>query len=322
MLRIITIIFTCIIFLEGCKSPLEKFIFTPLTTEELDEIVKKDKSFLTTYSIIEEKSNKLFKTADSAKYKEITYLRLHNYLSQISNKNINSAITSDAREDWSRIHNRYNNQVDSMIVEWENHLKNNSPESLCSINYFGYNTEKVRVKNKIIENLKIKFKIKALNFNIDSIFASYTLVDSSYFNGTDTTNIYVPYPFEYKRLVRDSIITSIIHTQLPGDTINYQNQLKKGEKILLVKLNSVYAKGVCYNTDSIRNNIPSNILTIIDSRKTTDEFFDENIYRNFIIREYLDPEFPSQEAFVRNSIENYHKTLDTLVYSYIHYNQL
>ena len=60
MSRLIYIIFISIIFLEGCKSPLEKFIFSPLTTQELDKIVEEDVSFLNTYSLIESKSNQIF----------------------------------------------------------------------------------------------------------------------------------------------------------------------------------------------------------------------------------------------------------------------
>lgn len=322
MPRIIIIIFTCIIFLEGCKSPLEKFIFTPLTTQELDQIVKTDKSFLNTYSIIEEKSNKTFSSSDSAKYKQITYLRLHNYLKQITNKDINSTITSDARADWLSKYNRYNSAVDSIIKQWENYLNNNSPQALCSVNYIGYSTEKVRVNNKIIENIRLKFKLKALKFSLDSVYANYTLADSTYFNDTLPGNRFTTYPFNYTRILRDSIVTSIIHNQLPTDNSSYNSNLKDTNKFILTGIESVFANNKCYNTDSLRKEIPYNVLSIIDGRNSTQEYFDETIYRDFIIKEFIDSAFPSQEAFVGNCIENYHKTLDTLVYSYIHYNQL
>ncbi|MDO4735446.1 MAG: hypothetical protein Q4B21_00275, partial [Bacteroidia bacterium] len=141
MPRIIIIIFTCIIFLEGCKSPLEKFIFTPLTTQELDKIVAQDKSFLHTYAIIEEKNNYVFTKNDSLRFQGITYLRLHNYIKEFSNKKNNALITSNARENWLYRYNRYNSQVDSVINFWENHIKANSPDSVCNINYLGHKIE-------------------------------------------------------------------------------------------------------------------------------------------------------------------------------------
>ena len=151
MSRLIYIIFISIIFLEGCKSPLEKFIFSPLTTQELDKIVEEDVSFLNTYSLIESKSNQIFSSKDSSRFKGITYLRLHNYLKEISNKHNNSIITSNARSEWSERYNRYNNQVDSVIVGWEKFISASSPDSLASIRYLGYKQHKASVQNNIIK---------------------------------------------------------------------------------------------------------------------------------------------------------------------------
>lgn len=322
MSRLIYIIFLSIIFLEGCKSPLEKFIFSPLTTQELDKIVEEDVSFLNTYSLIESKSNQIFSSKDSSRFKGITYLRLHNYLKEISNKHNNSIITSNARSEWSERYKIYNSQVDSVIKNWEKFITASSPDSLASIQYIGYKTEKIRVKNKITNNIRLQFKIKSLKQNIDSVKAIYALVDSSLMIIPDSTNTGNIFKIEYKRRVRDSVITSVIFN--PAEShINTDSLIENNLFFIGTSVESVYSDNICYNKDTIRNMVPQNVLTLIDNKEnSTQTFFDETIYRDLIIREQINPNFLSQEAYVKNSLENYHKNLDTLVYNYINYNQL
>ncbi len=306
------IIIIALIFLEGCTSPLEKFIFTPLTTKELDKIVKQDKSFLSTYSLIEEKSNKTFSSYDTLRFKSITYQRLHNYIKEISNKSSNTIITSDARSRWIEKYNKYNRQTDSIVKYWENYLIENSPNSLSVVEYQNFKTEKIRVLNKIVNNIRLKFKIKALKFSIDSLFVTYYISD---------TLCRYRFSFDYKRKIRDSVITNVIPNST-NDSINLESLLGKQSTIISAEINSVFSNGKCFNLDSLTNDIPSSVFTLISSRDSSDTFYDETVYRDIIIKEFIDPSFPSQEAFIKNSLENYHKNLDTLVYNYINYNQL
>ncbi|MDO4736657.1 MAG: hypothetical protein Q4B21_06540, partial [Bacteroidia bacterium] len=169
--------------------------------------------------------------------------------------------------------------------------------------------------------IRLKFKIKAPKFNIDSLFVKYTISDSITIK-SDSNKIFTSIPFEYRRIIRDSIITSIIFNP-DLDSIRFDSIFNNNTTKVNFDIISVYKGAKCYNRDSIRKEIPINVLTIIDNKNNTENpYFDETIYRDLIIREQINPNFSSQEATVKNSIENYYKVLDTLVYSYIHYNRL
>jgi hypothetical protein len=77
---------------------MEKSVIEPLTSKELDKVVRKDKSFLATYSIVEGMSNHIYTPQDSARWKSITYARLHNYVKTIESAELNSPLFAQLRE--------------------------------------------------------------------------------------------------------------------------------------------------------------------------------------------------------------------------------
>ena len=135
MFRIIIAYICSVILLVGCQSPLEKSVLEPLTTKQLDKVAKKDKSFLATYSIVEEKWNYIASSADSARWRGVTYSRLHNYLNTTKSAELNSPLFDKLRSDWENSYMQSNIAVDSIVSYWKHYLSVNSPDSLLSVTY-------------------------------------------------------------------------------------------------------------------------------------------------------------------------------------------
>ncbi len=79
-------LFLILTFFMSCKKSindftyLEKSIFEPLSAEEINEVVKLDSSFYTTYKVITENNLRFESELEKSKFVEINYLRIHEFL--------------------------------------------------------------------------------------------------------------------------------------------------------------------------------------------------------------------------------------------------
>ena len=192
MYRIIIAYICSVILLVGCQSPLEKSVLEPLTSHQLDKVVKKDKSFLATYSIVEEKWNYICSSADSLRWKDISYSRLHNYLITTQSAQINSPLFDQLRRDWKNLYIQSNYAVDSIVAYWKNYLSVNSPDSLVKVTFAGVELEKFRNLRKDIDTLvKVKVNIKSLKSAVDTITLLYGF-------SLDSSDVHYYFPFNGK----------------------------------------------------------------------------------------------------------------------------
>ena len=319
MFRIIIAYICSVILLVGCQSPLEKSVLEPLTTKQLDKVAKEDKSFLATYSIVEEKWNYITSPADSARWRAVTYSRLHNYLNTTKSAELNSPLFDKLRSDWENSYIQSNNAVDSIVAYWKNYLSVNSPDSLVSVTFAGVELDKFRNQKKEIDTLvKVKVKIKPLSGAIDSLSLLYGF-------SLDSSNVHYYFPFngklnfiKHKRTLQDSIIIKVYPYLLPC----VKQALVKHDSTVQFKvaMHSVYSNGKCYNADSLKKDLPTAVLALIESETSMGEpMFDASFYRENIIREEIDPAFVSQSAYIKLNAEQFYRELDSLVFNYINY---
>lgn len=330
--RLVFAILVSFIF-AGCSSPLEKQVLHPLKAKEIDKVVRKDKSFLTTYSIVEEKWNYISTPQDSARWRDITYGRLHTFLHTINSPELNSPLFAKLREKWEELNLRNNQAADAIIAEWKEYLTANSPDSLVSISFSGVEIEKVRnIRKQIDTLLRARIQLNALKGRIDSLSFFYSFsADSVLVSSTDSiltadtiavadTSAQVPLmnPVNYRRIVSDSVIIKVFPELLPD--MRAALIAKDSSVRFNYKLKSVYAGGKCYNSDSLRAEVPYPVLALIDGENAPDSpDFDANYYREQIIKGEIDPGFISQSAYIRIYADQYYRQIDSLVFSYINY---
>ena len=314
MYRIVIAYICSVILFVGCQSPLEKSVMEPLTSEQLDKVAKEDKSFLVTYSIVEEKWNYITSSADSARWSAINYGRLHNYLNTTKNAELNTPLFESLRRDWENSYTQSNMKADSIVSYWKNYLSVNSPDSLVSIIFSGVELEKFRNNKKEIYTIvKVKLKIKPLSFNIDSLSLIYSFI-------LDSNNVSIN-PVNYKRKIMDSTIIKVYPNLLP----DIKKSIVNSDTLLQfsASIQSVYLNGKCYNIDSIKKDMPKSVLAYIEAELSKDApFFDSNYYIQNIIRKEIDPAFMSQSAYIKLNAENYYKRLDSLVFNFLNYRGL
>lgn len=319
MFRIIIAHICSVILLVGCQSPLEKSVFEPLTTKQLDKVAKKDKSFLATYSIVEEKWNYITSPADSARWRGVTYSRLHNYLHTTKSAELNSPLFDKLRSDWEISYIQSNIAVDSIVSYWKNYLSVNSPDSLVSVTFAGVELDKFRNQKKEIDTLvKVKVKIRPLKMAVDSLSLLYGF-------SLDSSDVHYYFPFngklnfiKYKRTISDSTIIKVYPYLLPDIKRALIGQDSTVQ--FKVAMHSVYSNGKCYNTDSLKQDLPAAVLALIESETSMDDpMFDASFYRENIIRAEIDPAFVSQSAYIKLNAEHFYRELDSLVFNYINY---
>lgn len=308
-------------FLFSCSSPLEKSVLTPLTSKELDKVAGEDISFLATYSIVEEKSNYISTPADSARWREITYKRLHSYLNTINSAQLNSPLFTQLREKWERIYNSNNFKVDSIITYWNTYLKENSPDSLVSITFSGIEIERIRNRNKEIDTLvKAKIKILPLRERIDSMFVLYSFAPSN-----ESPVFYFPFNgalncIKQKKRISGSSEIKVYPYLLP----NIKRALINEDSSIVFRYDivSLYSNGKCYNADTLENDLPKSVLQYNLAKMKEEEnlMFDELYYREKIIKDLINPSFISQSAYIKVNAEDYYKEIDSLVFSYTNLN--
>lgn len=306
-------------FITGCTSPLKKSVLHPLKAREIDRVVGKDKSFLTTYSIVEEKWNHISTHQDSARWKDITYGRLHTYLQTINSNELNSPLFSKLRQKWEELNTRNNIAADEYIAKWKMHMASNSPDSLAQVSFSGVELEMVRNRKKEIDTLvKARIRINALKGKIDSLSFSYSFVADS-ISGADSSELAPAVnTYSHRRAVNDSAVIKVF----PGVHPLLRQLLVAGDTAVKFNysLNSVYFQGKLHNADSLKKEVPAPVLALIEGESgAASPDFDANHYREQIIRGEIDPGFISQSAYVKINAEQYYRQLDSLVFSYINY---
>lgn len=322
MYRYLLIYLFGLLLLQGCTSPLEKSVLEPLTSKELDKVAGEDNSFLATYSIVEEKWNYMNSPQDSARWQAVTYGRLHSYLKSTQSAGLNSPLFSRLRDEWEQINSSGNAAADSLIQEYENFIRSNSPDSLVSVSCEGVEFERIRnIKKEIDTLVKVKLKARTLKGRIDSVKLSYAFI---YSNASDTlTSDTTLQPVQSNYLEIDKRITDSISLKVfPALTRDIKRRLVSNDSAVTFEytLHSVYSQGKCHNMDSLRMEVPEQILSYIDASSAAAPLFDSSPYRERIIRELVNREYVSQSAYLRINAQEYYRQMDSLVFNFLNYN--
>ncbi len=303
---------------------MEKSVIEPLNSRELDRVAGKDKSFLATYSIVEEKWNYISLPSDSARWSKITYSRLHDYIKTIESAELNSPLFAQLREKWEKMYDDHIVQTDNIITNWKNYISSNSPDSLLHLSFEGIELERIRnAKNQIDTLLKAKIKLSPNKITIDSLLVNY-----SFFKIQDSISsqnfIITPDNFiKYKKKLGKSVITKVFPT--------LEHEIKKAlisndsSYIFKYDIVSLYSNGKCYNSDSLLRDLPKPVLEYIIAEKSlesTSPLFNQEFYKEKIIKELINPNFISQRAYIKINAEHYYRELDSLVFSYLNLNPL
>lgn len=311
-----------ILIFTGCVSPLEKSVMVPLESKELDKVAGEDISFLATYSIVQDKWNRMDSSADSARWAPLTYARLHSFIKTTESAQLNSPLFSKLRAEWEEMNNSNNARVDSLINRWQNFLESNSPDSLLSVSLENVEFEKIRnIKKEIDTLIKVQLKLKSLRNRIDSVKLSYAFIRNcpadTLLTDSLEQDIHTNWLFSQKRIT-DSISVKVYPVLTP--------QIKKllidkdSSAVFQYALQSVYSEGNCHNMDTLQNKVPEPVLAYILAEKETDSpVFDSTIYRERIIKELVNPNYISQGAYLRLNAQEYYRQMDSLAFSYLNY---
>lgn len=295
MFRLSAIYLFALLFI-ACSSPMEKTVIESLSAKEIDKVAGEDKSFLATYSIVEEKSNYIHTYEDSARWASLTYGRLHNFITTIESDELNTPLLSSLRKRWNDLYVRNNAGADSLISYWNDYLDSNNPDSLLTVLYEGIEVERIRNANRGIDTLiKAKIKLKSHGLTIDSVLLSYS----------------------FDSLVRDTVIFSrrISDSSLikvfPSLSYHTKSALMAEDSSVTFNSDiiSLYSNAMCYNMDSLKGNIPECILDYIGGNGSKEQ----------IVKEMIDSNFVSLSAYLRHNAQEYYRQTDSLAYSYIIY---
>ena len=314
----------CALVLFACSDPMEKSVIEPMTSKELDRVVRKDLSFLATYSIVEGVSNHICTPEDSARWKSISYSRLHNYVKTIESAELNSPLFAQLREKWGKLYASYSLQADSIIRHWKNYLQSNSPDSLLNLTYEGIEIERYKGSANVIDTLiKAKVTLTPLRYAIDSlsVFYSFQHVDETPYFQTDS--ISKSDVISHKKKLREPAKIKVFPTLVP----HVKNGLIAGDTsfVFSYKIDKIYASGKCFNYDSLKMDLPKCVLSYIEAENTDallNPLFDQVFYKEKVIKELVNPAFVSRNAYIKTNAESYYKQIDSLVFSYLNYNGL
>ena len=319
--KIIVLVAGCFIAFS-CSDPLEKSVVKPLEAKEIDRVVRKDKSFLTTYSIVEEKWNYIHTAEDSARWSAITYNRLHNFLATIESPQLKSPLVTQLRERWEKMYNEHLVQADTIIKEWREYLYAHSADSLVKIEFDGVEVERIRNARQQIDTLlKVKIKITPLKFAIDSLIANYNFTADSLGNNAHNPDdsIRINSLTVHKKLKEPRSLK--LYPDLPKE-IKEKLIANDTSVVFHYTLFDIYAGGKSYITDSLLADMPKSVQTYLLAEKFAADaapVFDQKFYIENIIKELVNESFISQSAYIKINSEHYYKEIDSLVFNFINY---
>ena len=312
-------LFACCLFAISCSNPLDKSVTEQLTAREIDKVVRKDKSFLTTYSIVEERWNHIHSAADSARWKDITYNRLHNYLIAIESSQLKSPLVVQLREKWENMYNSHLSDADTIINRWRKYLASYSPDSLVSVSYGGIEVERFKNAQKQIDTLvKAKITVTPIKQVIDSIFISYSFTLSDSPANADSSKIYNTLAITKK--IRQTHQVKVF----PDMSEDVKRKLIANDSTIAfaAEVKDLYSGGKSFCKDSLMNELPKSVKLYFEAESAVDSLspvFDRIFYIENIIRELINSQFLSQSAYIKINAEDYYREIDTLVFNYINY---
>ena len=312
----------CFIALS-CSDPLDKSVIEPLEAKEIDRVARKDKSFLATYSVVEDRWNHIHTPEDTIRWKNVTYGRLHNYLVTIESAQLNSPLVIQLREKWEKMYSSHVAVADTIISNWRNYLQRNSIDSLVRVSYEGVELERFRNSKKQIDTLiKAKISIMPLKHVIDSLFVQYA------FSSINDT-IPLPDTSSSRNLLEIKKKISQLHNVkvFPVLDNEIKRMLAAGDSSIIFTSTVIdlYCGGKSFSKDSLMGDMPKSVQAYIGAEKCIDTLspiFDQKFYMENIIKELIDGNFMSQSAYIRLNAEDYYKEIDSLVYNFLNYKSL
>ena len=296
-----------ILFLiSGCAEVSEIPITRPLSSNELDKIIKEYPNFLELYTIIQEKNNSINSYQDSLKWSNLSYKQLYHFYSTINNRDYINYLNNKITPEWNSLTERYNAIVESKINETKEKLLNCNTDSLASIKLYKFDVERFRNNQGEIDQLiKASFIIKPLRERIDSISFIYSIQDTiTTFNST----------INYTKPITDSAIIRVY----PQIENNIASAISQGDTIVKTTFNniSLYINNILYNNDSLYTRIDKRILDIINIEKELEGNY-SSILREEYIKDSIDNNYLSKRAYLRIKKEEELIKLDSLSFLFL-----
>lgn len=305
----------------SCNSPLDKSVFEPLTIDELQTTMDKDSQFISTYNrIIYIRDTLLTSDVEKAKYADLTYNRIYDFVKFSNDSNYFNPIESNLKKEWDSKYGIYKEQIDSVSNYWKKQQEENSLESYVKIEledikttYYAY--------SEYYKQTFVGFKLTPLKGRIDYIRFSYKLEPKINEDNLDAIpSMFTPYfvntpcisikPFS-SPIVRYWDIIDKYKSIFEENTVS--SLLKKYNIKFLIW--GIQNNGEYIFRDELEIPRAIQLHWLVENRESINDLF-----YDAVVREVLHKEYVREDEYVILEKHKILKENDSLVFEFLNYN--
>lgn len=279
---------TYIILLSSCHDNLNKSILEPLTVEELKSEMKKDSDFISFYEDFQRiREKKLDSDVVQAKYGDLTYRRIWNFMKYYHDPSTFEEIWKEAESRYNAQNKDYSKSLDSLSHYWKAHAAKYDPNSYVKIEFEAIDREYYS-SSQVLKTVNIGFNITALKGTVEQLKFSYKIKPKisegrSSFWDDDGGSCICSSPINS---------SSVRYWELPYslmDALQYKTASEVHRDYdIIIKVSRVRINGE--NIDAADYYMPYEISSYLSDPK-------DKYYRDLVIHEHIDESYMSIEEY-------------------------
>lgn len=312
---IVGTIFLCLTV--SCNNALDRSIAEPLTTEEVNEAMKKDPGFVFTYKFVESHNNYLQTTSQKSMWKDLTYKRFHKFVVTITDGNFLESHEKEFAKKWELQYGHCITSADSVCDIWEKYWDTHRVTNYVRVDLVDIEKEYIDPPwrgDPIVSARNFVMKVIPLLGTVDGVSFDYNLLEK------DEENVYshhhsveISDPFNAPVVVRDS---PVLKTQIDEIVKSSDFNTVLSEYKFAFAINYVIINGKKVSTLTLREATPDAVYKYIWERKKGGNKFEKEFALKSIVENILKKEFESKDDYVSKQVQNACSEIDELAFRF------
>ncbi len=306
----------------SCDNALNKSIVEPLTPEEVSQAVKKEPEFYLTYEFVELHDNYLRTTAQKAMWQDLTYKRLHKFMSIILDRDFQESHQKEFTQKWELQYGHYKVSADSVCDIWQRYWDTHRATNYVRVDLIDIEKEYMQPPwggDPIVTSRKFVLKVTPLRGTVDSVSFDYDLFEMdeepsfsdmfSHYHSAEISS-----PFSTPVVVRDSptVKFQIDETIKSSDFKTVLNKYK-----FAFAINYVIVNGKRINTLALRQATPDAVYEyMMEKGKDTESDFNKEYALKRLVEDVLKKEYESKESYIFKQMNDVYSKIDELAFRF------
>lgn len=304
------------IFTAACTGPGDRSVNEEIPLDELNRLLVKEPDYQTAI-VVAERFRETASTIQRAKANDLTYRRLHEFLTEFLDADLRTCLEVRADEEWAGKYGTAYDRADTIAAYWQNYVETHKPESYVKVELTGivpaessYGTARVVLT---VTPLKGPIEKVAGTFGLfprgqAPSFGDFSPARHNFFEfneglkGPTRREAWMNYSIWD---IRDGDIPYTMYPDNPG--LSIEELLEK--YVFDYSVTTLEKDGKTIQYADVWYAVPASVRAYWSGKQHEEH---KEALRGEIVRELIDAEFPDRETYRSGYVRQYYHDLDSL----------